>query len=254
MKILLIFLTLTLLTLTSSGQYPFEKYPAIKYNTFNQWKVYDKIEKENKIHFTLAIPLFFENGDTLTIQFTSFEIPPFFIYGKDSSIVRLYRNQKQIQKFVEPTSTAHIDKYDTVRVADINGDNLKDVKIIVPQPGCGIAGMNAKVLYLFQNSYNTFNKISFLDMICPNRSERDFNSDSNFEIITMNLDYSDSHSYWTFNLYNYLNGQLICVNDKFDYPIMVQYLFRENYRITDKISREKMKDFSKKLPDYYDRK
>ena len=78
------------------GQEPFEKYPAISYKEYKDWKVYDKSVKEKKVHQTLTIPDFFENKDSITIQLTS------FVDNWDSSSVRIYRNKKQIQKFFEP--------------------------------------------------------------------------------------------------------------------------------------------------------
>lgn len=55
-------------------------------------------------------------------------------------------------------------------------------------------------------------------------TERDFNADNNFEIITMTLDQYENHNYWTFNIYNFENGTLINQNQKYGYPIMIQFL------------------------------
>jgi hypothetical protein len=86
------------------------------------------------------------------------------------------------------------------------------------------------------------------------RPERDLDGDHNFEIITMKLTYYGDHSYWLFNLFDFDSDRLINVNNKDNYPIMTQFLFRENFEITNKISREKMKEFALTLPDNYDRK
>jgi len=249
MKILTIILTLTFLTLTTKGQYSFEKYPAIKYSKKKNWTEYDKREKENKMHWTISLPKFYKDNDSLTIQLTTFGY-------KDTSNIRIFKNKKQIQLLVEPYAIGRNFGMliDTIYFADINGDSLLDLKILCWYGGCGIASLNERIIYLFQQPDNKFIKVSYIDMAPSQRPERDFDGDGNYEIITMRLEGYENHNYWTFNLYNFKNGNLECVNDKYDYPIMIQYLFKANYKITDKISKEKMKTFSKKLPDYFDKK
>ena len=230
------------------GQEPFEKYPVISYKEYKDWKLYDKSVKEKKVHHTLTIPDFFENKDSITIQLTS------FIGNWDSSYVRIYRNKKQIQKFFEPMGFSQENIFEPIRIADINGDGLNDLKIIIPYLGNGIASLNVRVIYLFQKSVGDFTKISFDDKMNGNRPERDFDGDKNYEIITMTLTGYENHSYWLYNLYDYNSNGLINVNAKDDYPIMIQFLYRENYQITDKITRQKMKDFALSLPEKYDKK
>lgn len=248
MRTLLILLALIIFTLTSKGQYPFEKYPGVKYRECNDWKIYDKTEKKKKVHSTLTIPGFFENKDSMTVQLTS------FIENWDSSYIRIYRNAKQIQKLFDPIGFSPSNVNEAIRIADINGDCLFDIKIVIPYNGCGIASMNVRVIYLFQKSDGSFAKISFDDKMDSIRQERDFDGDGNFEIITMNLVGKENHSYWVFNLFEYKDNGLVNANSKDNYPIMIQFLYRENFEITNKISREKMKDFELNLPDKYDRK
>jgi hypothetical protein len=228
------------------AQFPFEKYAPAHYTSLNNWKTYDKTEKEKKIHSTLTISTFFDNGDTLTIQLTSFTD-----HWWNNSIIRIFRNKTEIQKIAEDMGFSPIG-LDTLRMSDINGDNLQDIKITVAYLGNGIAAMNARIIYLFQQADHSFKKISFTDKINNNRKERDFDNDGNFEIITMNLISYENHSYWLFNLYHYSNGELVNVNQQHNYPIMIQFLYRKNYEITNKISREKMKTFALPLPDEYD--
>lgn len=230
------------------GQDPFEKYPAISYKEYTDWKVYDKTVKEKKLHHTLTIPGFFDNNDSLTVQLTS------FVNNWDSSYVRIYCNEKQIQKFFEPMGFSQDNIFEPIRTADINGDSLLDLKILVPYMGNGTAALNVRLIYLFQRPDHSFTKISFNDKMNENRPERDFDGDNNYEIITMTLMGYENHSYWLYNLYDYNSGDLINVNTKDDYPIMIQFLYRENYEITDKISREKMKDFELSLPEGYDKR
>jgi hypothetical protein len=239
---------LILMTGILKGQAPFEKYPAISYKEYKDWKVYDKSVKEKKVHYTLTIPDFFENKDSNTIQLTS------FVDNWDSSYVRIYRNKKLIQKFFEPMGFSQANMFEPIRIADINGDSLTDLKILIPYMGNGTASLNVRVIYLFQKSNGDFTKISFDDKMNGNRPERDFDGDKNYEIITMTLTGYENHSYWLYNLYDFNSNGLINVNTKDDYPIMIQFLYRENYQITDKITRQKMKDFTLTLPEKYDKK
>jgi hypothetical protein len=70
----------------------------------------------------------------------------------------------------------------------------------------------------------------------------------------MNLVGYENHSYWLFNLFDYDGNEFVNVNSKDNYPIMIQFLYRENFQITNRISREKMKDFNLNLPDDYEKK
>lgn len=248
MRASLIFIMI-LLTAILKGQEPFEKYPAISYREYKDWEVYDKSAKEKKVHYTLTIPDFFENKDSITIQLTS------FVGNWDSSYFRIYRNKKQIQKFVDPPmGLSEANMVEPIRIADINGDSLTDLKILIPYMGNGTASLNVRVIYLIQKPNCDFTKISFDDKMNGNRPERDFDGDKNYEIITMTLTSYENHSYWLYNLYDYYSNGLINVNVKDDYPIMIQFLYRENYQITDKITRQKMKDFALPLPEGYDKK
>ena len=246
-KLVLIFFIFPLFILNVKGQFPYEKFPAVKFKAKGKWVVYDQRDKEDKMHWTLTFPKFYDEKDDMTIEITT--------YGyKDTSDIRIFKNKKQIQKIVEPYA---IGRYfgmllDSVYFADINGDSLVDLKILCFNGGCGTASLYMRVIYLFQQKDNTFKKVSYLDMAPERGFERDFDGNGNYEIMTMKLVYYQSHSYWLYNLYNYKDGNFICVNDKFDYPIMIQYMKRDNFTITDKISKEKMKTFSRDLPEDFD--
>jgi len=238
---------LFLFTILSFGQYPFEKFPSPKYNEYKNWKLYDWTKTKHTINYTITIPKFFKNKENLTIQLTSFSNNP-----KKQSIIRIFRNKNQIQKFTEKMSFTKLNISEPIRIADINGDGLKDIKIIIPYQGNGIASLNVKVIYLFQTQKKKFIKISFSDMMIENRPERDFDQNGNFKIITMNLSNYKNHNYWTFNIFEYQNEKLVNVNRKYNYPILIQFLYKKNYKITDKIDREKMKNFEMKLPNDYE--
>jgi len=115
--------------------------------------------------------------------------------------------------------------------------------------GCGLASLNVRVIYFFQKENKEFTKISFDDKMDGNRIERDLNGDGNFEIITMTLQEHRNHNYWLFNVYNFVNDNLICINNKINYPIMIQFLFRENYKITTKITRKEMQKYEIQKPE-----
>jgi hypothetical protein len=240
-------LILIFIAWTTKGQYSFENFPEIKYNKYSNWITWEKGEKTHK---TILIPDFFLNGDSLILQLTNFGSLT------DSSIIRLYRNNQFAQKILEPPPSIDEELDDTLLVADINGDGLLDIKLNANLFYNGIPAIRR--IYLFQRLDTSFVKISFDDRYDEyfgiNRHERDFNNDNNYEIITSTLNNFESHNYWTFNLYNFTNGGFVCVNDEYDYPIMIQYLTNPNYTITNRISREQMKKFSNELPDEYDRR
>jgi len=54
--------------------------------------------------------------------------------------------------------------FEPVRTADINGDGLSDLKLIVSYNGSGLACLNVRVIYLFQKNGGEFAKLSFDDM------------------------------------------------------------------------------------------
>jgi hypothetical protein len=225
------------------AQYPFEKFTPIASQEFRNWKIYDKLDDKGKIDFTITISEFYADKDTLTVQLSSFK------NKWDTSFIRIFRNKQQIQKIFEPFGFYHV--FEPARVLDVDGDGLKDIKIVASYGGTGLAMLNHRVIYLFQKYDGTFVKISYLDKMGDHWIERDLDNDGKFEIITMTLNRYQSHNYWTFNLYNFDNGKLVNKNEKFGYPIMTQFLRKPNYRVTDKISPDVMKTFSAAEPEYF---
>jgi hypothetical protein len=226
-----------LLPLFVSGQYAFEKYPAVKFKTYSNWKT---IDTDKKVENSISIPNFFKKGKSLSIELNSSKDHWF-----ENSVVKV-----GTQKFTENIGFNPI-ALDSIRVTDLNGDGLKDLKIIAPYMGNGTAAMNVRVIYLFQQKNESFVKISFNDKQYNNRSERDFDGDGNYEIITMQLLGFEEHSYWSFNLFNFVNGKLISVNKKYNYPIFVPFLFKETFKTTTKVSRKEMKSLALSLPEDY---
>ncbi len=228
------------------GQYPYEKYPAIKYKEYSNWKTYDRVEKEHKLHYTLTIPGFYSNSDSITVQFTISD-------SLGYSTIRIYKNKKQIHRFKEFDAFYGLTEPLSIFVADYNNDGLMDIKFLVPSHGCGAYNYYTRVIYLLQNADNNFKKVSYTDLFIDfeNRLERDFDGDGNYEVITQTFKNYKQHNYWLFNLYNFADDNLVNVNYKDNYPIMIQLLYRDNFEVTNKISRDKMKDFSMILPDDY---
>jgi hypothetical protein len=220
---LFIFPTLTF------GQYPFEKFKSPEYKSLE----FKMTEKENVLEYTKIATSFFIDKSDLEVS-----INGNYENSKTNIQVKTERNSKKYFEEIPTQGT------DGLYIADFNGDGKKDFKIICFYMGCGLAGLNVRVIYFFQKENKEFTKISFDDkMYGNNRIERDLNGDGKFEIITMTIQYHKNHSYWLFNLYNFNNGNLVCVNNKMNYPIMVQYLFKENYNVTRKLTRKEMKKY-----------
>ena len=242
----IIFLFISSFTLIVKGQYPFEKYPVINDKAINNWKIYNRLDTKNKIDYILNIPKFYNNQDTLTIQITKYFI------SKENVVLRVFHNKKQIQKryLILEFALGILETPDSAFIADYNSDGLLDLKFYIPnKTGCGGFNTYAQVFYLFQDKAGTFKLISFTDYFKDfiYRKERDFNGNGIYELITQTFIYIGKHSYWVFNLYNYTINGLINVNKKTDYPIIT----KTNYKITDKISKNKIKEFSRKLPNDY---
>jgi hypothetical protein len=239
---LCILFALIVCTVNCKAQYPYEQYPALKWNRVGGWKEYNRLEREGKIHWTQSLPGFYDNGDSLTIQVST------VMKKNEHSLIRIFRNKKQQQLLSEKHAIAANFGYlaDSLYYADVNGDSLTDLKLFAWYGGNGIASMNMRVIYLFQQPDHSFVKVSYLDK--DPSPERDFNNDGNYEIITMTLNSHDTHSYWTFNLYNFKDNTFQSVNALYDYPIMIQFLYRPNYKITNKLTREQMRKYAEKKP------
>jgi hypothetical protein len=250
MKILIHIILLNLIAISTCAQFPFESLPKPKIKGFKNWKVYNREKSKKKIDYTLSIPSFYANGDTLTLQLTK------HYYETENSNLRVFQNKKEIDKhsiaflyvlnsYVTP---------DSVFIGDFNGDRFMDLKIFLPNRlAAGSYNSYAQIIYLFQKGDGTFRPISFSDYFerFYNRLERDFDKDGNFEIITQTYQKIDGHSYWCFNLYNYSAGGLINVNSKANYPILIQILNRVNFKITKNLTKDKMLKQAINLPSDY---
>ena len=232
------------------GQMPFEKHKAIKVKEYKKWISIDKIDKEGKLISYITIPAFFKSNQSITIQFICNN-------ALDYSIIKIFKNKSLIQTIREPDPFYGLQTPYPVFLADYNNDSLIDIKFLVPNFACGAFNTYSRVIYLLQKKNGKFNKISFTDHFneeATNRLEMDFDNDGKFEIITETFQNYKKHNYWVYNLYDFHNYELTNVNQKEDYPIMIQLLYSGNSNITKNLTREKMKSFTRKLPDDYNSK
>jgi hypothetical protein len=232
----LIFVLLLLCSLKSFAQYPFEKYPALKYT-----KVPFRIIHQKNGNTNVAVATY------LGYRFEMLEKSL-----TDSTNLLVYFKNSLIKKVVSDFTTT-LSIAEPLYVGDINGDGLPDFKIVYQNDGSGLAGSLVTKLYLFNTCNNHFKRISFCDFYCKSKNEYDFNGDGNYEILGQNYISYKNHSYWGFDLYNYRAGKFVNVSKKYNYPIMVRFLAaKESFKIANTISRATMKTFSLELPGFYE--
>lgn len=216
-------------TVCVKGQYPFDKYEKLNYKFYNDWKSYDMYDKKEKTHETITVPHFYNDSISLTIQFT-YDKP------KTENIIRIYKGKETIQRFKKEPVDFYLYYVNShpIRVADINGDGLLDLKIIYDYHTNGLS-LSYRPIYLIQNKDETFTKISFDNMYEDRLDfERDFNNDKNFEILSVSLVGQDNHNYWSFGIFNFENGEFVDNSLKYGYPIFIQFLNKRNYKQTDR--------------------
>lgn len=218
------------------GQYHFEKFKSPKHRTSIEIKL---TENGNDYRFQKEIPSFFNDNSSLKIAVLGNTVD----FGKTE--INISTNLKS-KKYIEEIPIQGIEN---LYIADFNGDGQKDFKIVGYFMGCGLASQRVRIIYFFQQNKKQFIKVSFDDFIGENAIERDLDGDGNFEIITKTLQHHKNHNYWLFNLYNFENNKMVCVNGKMKYPIMVAYLFKDNYKITTKLSYKEVKKYEIKQPD-----
>lgn len=223
-----------------NAQYPFEIYPKIDYQRFEIKHCY--FEDDSSF---VGISNFVDMTDKSGIRIEFHEK-----ISVDSSNILIYRNHKLVQEIIEPSGFYSFIMPDTLYIGDLNNDGIMDVKLFCFNPGCGLAAYLTRKIYLIGRKDKLFDKYSFIDF--SEEIERDFNGDKIYEIFGLNHSSYENHSYWVYDLFNIVDGQFKNVSEKYDYPIMIQHLYRMNYDITNKIERLRMKDFSKIIPDDFD--
>ena len=219
------------------GQYPFEKFKSPKYTTLK----ITKFDNGNTIKYSAKKTSFFNDKSDLEISLNG-------NYENWKDTHKHIKSNSKSKKYSEEILVQGIEGF---YVADFNGDEKKDIKIVCAYMGNGLASLNVRIMYFYQKENKEFTKIAFDDKIDGNRLERDINNDGKFEIITMTLQNHKNHNYWLFNVYNFENDSLICVNKNINYPIMIPFLFRNNFKISTKITREEMLKYELKLPESF---
>lgn len=230
------------------AQYPFEIKPPIHYKEYSKWKAIE--HSETKTDYNITIPDCFTGRQALGIKIAPDN-------DRDSCIFRLYKNGKPLGRFIAPFAISprmEGNNPKAVFVEDVNGDGLKDLKIVLPfYGGCGGFNFYAEIVYLFQQPNGRFNAFCFSDWMddesFPNRPERDFDGDHNFEIVTKTFQNYGKHNYELYNIYNFQDGKLVNVNTKADYPLLIQLLWKGNYKTTNKVSKPQVRKLAKPLPD-----
>ena len=170
MKTIILTYFFILFSSVSNAQYPFEKFKAIKYKEYKEWKTIDSPKDSLPMFRKILIPEFDTKRINLKIEQT-------FVYSlldsTKNSMLKIYRNNRIVSKF--KASIQDISEPLPVYVGDIDGDGLKDLKIIFPHYGCGAYNVYCRTVLLFQNKDNTFKEIVFTDVFenFVNRPERD---------------------------------------------------------------------------------
>lgn len=233
---------LLLVSVKGFAQYPFEKYASKKYDSV--------------LFKTISV-----NGSTnvFVAKYKGYRIELLELRLKDSSNLLLYYKNKLIQKikgddFLSP----YIQENQPLYISDINGDGLVDFKFASANIGAsGLASYRIFMFYLFNRGKNKFSLISFGDFFDGSREgygspkEYQFQTGGKYEIIGQSLAHYKDHNYWLFDLYNYKNGRLVNVSKKYNYPIAVPYLFKETYKVTNKIPKKQLEQLSLKVPEFY---
>jgi hypothetical protein len=224
-RILFLTLTLAISTLVLA-QYPFDKFAKPAFKEYNNWKLIDK-QDEKKIHQTVTIADFYSVNTSLTIQFTIDNSTE-----KPENIIRIYKGNTTIQSFRNDV-VDYMPNYiaaHPIKVADLNGDGLTDIKITYGYNSNGLS-LSYRLIYLLQNTDGTFIKYSFDNMFEGRTDfERDLDADGKFEILAVKLVGINEHSYWCFTILKLEKSSITDQSATFDYPIFIQFLHQKNYK------------------------
>jgi hypothetical protein len=221
----ILLLTFVLISHIVYGQYPFDNFEKPDFKLYSDWKEYDKTDKT---HETIIVPNFYQDSISLTIQFT-------FDKSKKDNVIRVYKGKNVIQSFKSEPVDFYLNYVSTypIRVGDLNGDRLLDIKIIYDYHSNGLA-LSFRPIYLIQDEKGFFKKYSFDNMFEDRIDlERDLDNDGKFEIQSVRLVQQNNHSYWCFEIFQIEDSSLAAVSDKFHYPIFVQFLKKRNYKQAD---------------------
>lgn len=253
MKTFLSFILFLLFSDSISAQCPWDTLPKIKAREFEKCKI-SRNEETGNYSFKRTIPNWTVDSLALVLQIT----------GNDTlerGNFHISLGKRKSQRFAIAGGINNLRFIETAKLisADYNNDGLQDLKFVVPNHGCcGAYNYYTDVYYLLQKPDGKFHVCFLNDLFLyfeeqtdEIRTERDFNGDGKFEIITQCFNAVGEHNYWTYNLYHFEGYQLVNANKVADYPVMAQILDSGDCKITKRISRNNMKKFAKKLPEDY---
>jgi len=175
------------------------------------------------LHTLITTKNFYNDSSDLTLQFTHDSI---------NNTIMVYRNYKPIQYFFNVQADFGIGAIDhyPIEIADFNGDGLKDIKVLIPNNGCGLASYYYYVAFLIQNKDGTFTQYFFRNIGAG--CERDFAHDGKLEFISEEYSRLNGHAYWNFNIYKITNDSLENISLKYNYPMLVPFNNLETFTRT----------------------
>lgn len=221
------------------GQYEFDSLTKPNYVINNNWYHidYDSVYIN---HTLITTKGFYKDGSDLTFQFTQ---------DKMDNTIMVYKDYKTIQFFFHINQGygfhihSGIDEY-PLQIADLNGDGLKDIKLIYSSLGNGLWFCKYYVLYFIQNEDGTFTLYSPANLLIFGfieeknfeikriEQERDFNKDGKFEFLQVDYTQLNDHAYWDFNVYEFSKDSAVNVSLKYGYPMLVPYNYEPTFNRT----------------------
>jgi hypothetical protein len=230
---------LALLPFQPAAQYPFERYPAVQYQSAGGWQPGEPAAAPPRVTATAAVRA---GSQSYRLRVFNKRIPSdtFYVALTAAGVTK---------QFLEPWYLLPESLTQPVRVADINGDGLHDLKLVVNAVGGGAVRGLVRLVYLFGQPAGGFDKVSFLSF--HDGPERDFDGDGNHEMIVRELVSYRGHSYWSFNVFQYTGGRLVNVSPRYGYPVLVQFLNKPNYQATTQITPREARQFLLKQPREY---
>lgn len=233
---------LALLPFRPGPQYPFERYPALRYQFSGPWQGAEPGAAAPKVTATADVRA---GSQSYNLRVFNGRIPSdtFYVALTATGVTR---------QFLEPWYLLPESLTQPVRAADINGDGLTDLKLVVNGMGAGAVPGLVRLVYLFGQPGGGFAKVSFLSF--HDGPERDFDGDGNHELVVRELVSYRGHSYWAFNVFRYTDGQLVNVSPRYGYPVLIRFLDKPNYQVTTNISSREARQFLLKQPREFDQK
>ncbi len=233
---------LALLPFRAAAQYPFERYPAVRYQASGPWQLAKSAATPPRAAATA----------TVQAGATSYRLRVFNERSPSDTFYVALSTDGITRQFLEPWYLLPESLVQPVRAADINGDGLTDLKLVINAVGGGGVRGLVRLVYLFGQPGGGFAKVSFLSF--HDGPERDFDGDGNCEMVVRELVSYRGHSYWSFNVFHYAGGRLVNVSPKYGYPVLIQFLNKPNYQVTTHITPREAQRFLLKQPREYDRR